>query len=668
MGILTRIMKRYLAFMGSAMFCVVCFSLYLMLESTTLGTRGMDVGENDLTSIEVKIKAIESDLQRNHKTINMIKDAVRDIAKGDMDSLAKLQDALQIQLDKPVKSRVSSTSSHTVVSMKQLNTSSLKKTIVKVPMETCSIATKTPPKPEYQMQDVFDTLPFDNPDGGLWKQGYNVHYEESRFTDKPLLVFVVPHSHNDPGWLKTFERYYLDQTRHILDNMVDKLEQYPKMRFIYAEISFFSIWWGDISNAKKERVKKLLAENRLEIVTGGWVMNDEANTHYYAILDQLIEGNTWLLNQVGVIPQSGWAIDPFGHSPTMAYLLKRMGFSNMLIQRVHYSIKKYMAQHAALEFNWRQVWDHDGSTDMLCHMMPFYSYDVPHTCGPDPRTCCQYDFKRLPGGRVNCPWKVAPVPINDNNVAQKAEILLDQYRKKSVLYGTNNVVLAPVGDDFRYDKGVEWDQQYLNYQALFDYMNSRSDWHVKAQFGTLTDYFNAVHEREGVSHSAMTNHPTLSGDFYTYADRDDHYWSGYYTSRPFYKRLDRILEAHLRGAEILFSQAQTLATRHHSSTFPSTILMKFIVGSRRNLGLFQHHDGITGTAKDFVVADYGAKMLRAIKDTKDVIRRSAHYLLTEDKSKYTHSESNPLFDLDELRKSHDSLPERTVMTLTSTAK
>uniref|UniRef100_A0A671PWH4 mannosyl-oligosaccharide 1,3-1,6-alpha-mannosidase n=1 Tax=Sinocyclocheilus anshuiensis TaxID=1608454 RepID=A0A671PWH4_9TELE len=625
-------LSRQFTVFGSAIFCVVVFSLYLMLDHIdhSKNPNGERIQNGQLGILQDKIDHLERLLAENNEIIGNIRDSVINLRETVKDGKMFPEGNMSqgdLELLPPAPA------------------------LLPIHSEDCQFTARTYSKAAdgVQMLDVYDLLSFDNLDGGVWKQGFDISYKDNEWDNEPLQVFVVPHSHNDPGWLKTFDDYYRDQTQHILNNMVVKLHEDSRRKMIWSEISYFSKWWDNIDEQKRDAVRRLIESGQLEVATGGWVMPDEANTHYFALIDQLVEGHQWLERNLGVKPKTGWAVDPFGHTPTQAYLLRQAGLSNMLIQRVHYSVKKHFASQKTLEFFWRQNWDQDSSSDILCHMMPFYSYDVPHTCGPDPKICCQFDFKRLPGGRISCPWRIPPQAITDINVQERAQTLLDQYRKKSKLFRTN-VLLAPLGDDFRYTEAVEWDQQFENYQKLFDYMNSHPELHVQAQFGTISDYFEALRKSTGMDpvgiNVGQLALPVLSGDFFTYADRDDHYWSGYFTSRPFYKRLDRVLESHLRAAEVLYSLTLANIQKYgQPNDYPAVDNYKLLTEARRNLGLFQHHDAITGTGKDWVVVDYGTRLFHSILNVKRVIVSSAHWLVLKDKQTYFHDPSNPFLQM-----------------------
>ena len=64
----------------------------------------------------------------------------------------------------------------------------------------------------------------------------------------------------------------------------------PIYRFIYVEIAFFWRWWQEQEEFMKAQVRKLVSNGQLEFINGGWCMNDEASTHYNAIIDQMTWG------------------------------------------------------------------------------------------------------------------------------------------------------------------------------------------------------------------------------------------------------------------------------------------------------------------------------------------------------------------------------------------
>ncbi|XP_062595062.1 alpha-mannosidase 2x-like [Saccostrea cucullata] len=243
-------MKKYVVVWGATFFVVVCVSLYLMMEtvSTNMG-KSQDL---DARLVEDKIARIRSDISKNQQTIREIKDYVRSMSQGDKSVLNKLQSVLdqqesEVKLDDLLK--VKDTDNTALVYRPKGG--------VKLSGDTCNLVEGPNPKSDIQMLRVYESQKFENPDGGAWKQGWRVTYPEGKWNaDNILHVFVLPHSHTDPGWVKKFMDYYTQQTKPILDNVLNFLAADKRRRFIYAELSFFSLWWESLSADKKETAKR----------------------------------------------------------------------------------------------------------------------------------------------------------------------------------------------------------------------------------------------------------------------------------------------------------------------------------------------------------------------------------------------------------------------------
>lgn len=401
-----------------------------------------------------------------------------------------------------------------------------------------------------------------------------------------LNVHIICHTHLDTGWVETFDQYYYGYVETIINSVVKSLMENPRRRFIFVETSFFMRWWADQNEYMRSQFKRLVTRGQMEFISGGWSMNDEAVSHYSAVIDQMTLGHKSLyrlFGQCGGIPKIGWQIDPFGHSREYASLLSQMGFDGLFLGRIDFQDKMFRQQMTSMEFVWK------ASPSLGAYKTDMFTSILPNTYSPPDQFC--FD--------VNCNDE----QLNKYNIQHKAAHFALMMMKQAESYATNHTVVT-MGMDFHYRDANKW---YTNLDLLVDEIQSNQQrYKINLVYSTPSCYLKNIHKQAHVSW------PVKLDDFFPYADAHNSYWTGYFTSRPGLKYQI------VMGNNFLQAAKQLSVLANPTSNQDAVLELETL---QQTLGILQHHDAVTGTCKQFVNDDYSRMLATAMK-------RAHHSLVT----------------------------------------
>ncbi|XP_034939557.1 lysosomal alpha-mannosidase isoform X1 [Chelonus insularis] len=401
-------------------------------------------------------------------------------------------------------------------------------------------------------------------------------YESCPKTDpNKLNVHLVPHTHDDVGWLKTVDQYFYGSNtsiqragvQYIIDTAIEALKRDPQRKFIYVETAFLWKWWLNQNDAKKAEVRALIDEGRLEIIGGAWSMNDEATTHYHSIVDQFTWGFRRLNDTFGECarPKIGWQIDPFGHSREQASLFAQFGFDGMFFGRLDYQDKTTRLTNKTAEFLWR-------ASSSLGKKADLFSIALYNNYSPPPGFC--FDVLCSDDPLIDDPESP------DNNIAVKIKIFYDYVQKQANYYRTSNLILT-MGGDFTYQQS---EMYFTNLDKLIRHTNRMYGSQVNVFYSTPSCYIKSLNE-------ANKSWPTKTDDFFPYSSDPHAFWTGYFTSRPTLKYFERMGNNFLQIAKQLSVSSMLMDSKE-------------LINFRETMGVMQHHDAVTGTEKQHVAEDY----------------------------------------------------------------
>ena len=314
-----------------------------------------------------------------------------------------------------------------------------------------------------------------------------------------LTVHMVPHTHDDVGWLKTVDQYFTGSNSslqhaavsNLITAVIAALVRVPARRFVYVEQAFFQRWWRQQESSVRATVRRLVAGGQLSFINGGWCMHDEATTHYVDMLDQTTLGHQYILEQFGAAanPTIGWQVDPFGHSATQPTLLgHEVGFDALFFGRIDYQDHDQRVARKDMQFSWAPSPSLGPTSQVWTEVALDGNYNPPgglcwdYLCS-DPEVQDRRDLED-----VNV----------DSRVDDFVRAAMSYARTRKGDLDTMNVQFN-MGTDFNYESAEKY---FINMDRIIAAVNRNGT--IKAQYSTPAIYYKA-RLQENITWSTKTD-------------------------------------------------------------------------------------------------------------------------------------------------------------------
>lgn len=160
-------------------------------------------------------------------------------------------------------------------------------------------------------------------------------------------------------------------------------------------------------------------------------------------------------------------------------------------------------------------------------------------------------------------------------------------------------------------------KNYENMDNMIEYFNTHHSDKYHFQYTTPSQY---VDDMNKLNHTWTVKYD----DLFPYQDQPASYWTGYFSSRAGAKSQVRLGSSQLHASNVYYAAAMLDQSVNEDFVQNSLLANDKMLDE---LGIYQHHDAVSGTAKQAVADDYTNRLATAMKQNEAASSDLINYFL-----------------------------------------